>query len=467
MEIENQQVQKKLRMKKRIIIGSIIFLCTLLVVYLSMALYFVKHFYFGSAINEISVSGKTVEDIESEMLSGSETYILKLEERDKVNEEIKGNEINFKYDMGEKIQDLKNNQSAFGWIYGIFKTSDYKIDKEISYDKIELKKIFNNLDCLNNNIVEPQNAKIEYKDNKYVIEKEVPGNKVNTEILYSNIIEAINNEKAVINLEEIKCYEKPKYSSESKEVVDGQNTLNKYIGVSITYTLGGEKEVFSGKAIHDCLTVGENFEVGIDENKVKEYVNGLSIKYDTLGSTRSFATSLGTTVNVGGGSYGWLIDYDKETQGLISAIKEGKSVERQPIYAQSAMVSGGNDIGNTYVEINLTKQHMWFYKDGVLMVDGPVVTGNADSEHATPSGIYSLNYKEKDAILRGPGYAAPVSYWMPFNGGIGIHDATWRSQFGGEIYIGDGSHGCINAPYNVASIIFENISPGNPIVCYY
>lgn len=56
---------------------------------------------------------------------------------------------------------------------------------------------------------------------------------------------------------------------------------------------------------------------------------------------------------------------------------------------------------------------------------------------------------------------------MPFNGGIGIHDAIWRSQFGGNIYKTNGSHGCVNAPPYLAQKIFENIEPGTPIVCYY
>jgi lipoprotein-anchoring transpeptidase ErfK/SrfK len=56
---------------------------------------------------------------------------------------------------------------------------------------------------------------------------------------------------------------------------------------------------------------------------------------------------------------------------------------------------------------------------------------------------------------------------MPFNGGIGIHDATWRRKFGGDIYKRDGSHGCINCPLSLAKTIYENIDVGTPIICYY
>ena len=67
----------------------------------------------------------------------------------------------------------------------------------------------------------------------------------------------------------------------------------------------------------------------------------------------------------------------------------------------------------------------------------------------------------------GSDYASPVTYWMPFNGGIGMHDATWRSTFGGKIYLNAGSHGCVNMPYQKAGSVYNNVSAGYPIVVHY
>ncbi len=134
---------------------------------------------------------------------------------------------------------------------------------------------------------------------------------------------------------------------------------------------------------------------------------------------------------------------------------------------QKAASTGKNDIGNTYVEIDLSRQHLWFYKAGRLITEGDIVSGNVNNDCATPAGIYSLVYKQKDTVLKGQGYASPVNFWMPFNGGIGIHDASWRYNFGGDIYTTNGSHGCINAPYDLANKIFNNIEPGTPVVCYH
>ena len=69
-------------------------------------------------------------------------------------------------------------------------------------------------------------------------------------------------------------------------------------------------------------------------------------------------------------------------------------------------------------------------------------------------------------MLRGPGYASPVSYWMPFNGGVGLHDATWRGSFGGTIYKTNGSHGCVNIPLKAAKVVYENLTYTMPIIVW-
>lgn len=131
------------------------------------------------------------------------------------------------------------------------------------------------------------------------------------------------------------------------------------------------------------------------------------------------------------------------------------------------------DLGNSYVEIDLTRQKVWVYVNGNIEVETDCVTGCIDKGHETPTGIFTLTYKEKDKVLRGQKlengsyeYESPVSYWMPFNGGIGLHDATWRDTFGGNIYISNGSHGCINLPLDAAEKIYDIITSDMPIVVY-
>jgi len=118
------------------------------------------------------------------------------------------------------------------------------------------------------------------------------------------------------------------------------------------------------------------------------------------------------------------------------------------------------------VEINITRQYLWYYKGGKLIAQGHIVSGNPNRGNATSLGVYMLNYKETDTTIRGPGYEADVTYWMPFNGNIGIHDADWRYSFGGNIYKRNGTHGCVNVPLYLAKRIYENIEEGTPVICY-
>ncbi len=151
----------------------------------------------------------------------------------------------------------------------------------------------------------------------------------------------------------------------------------------------------------------------------------------------------------------------------MEIIRNGESTSREPAYLLEAESHDGPDYGNTYVEINLTAQHLFFYKDGELIVESDFVSGNPSRGNATPDGAYSLTYKERNATLKGENYRTPVSYWMPFNGNIGMHDSSWRSTFGASIYKTNGSHGCINLPPSVAETIFENIEQGIPVLCYH
>ena len=159
---------------------------------------------------------------------------------------------------------------------------------------------------------------------------------------------------------------------------------------------------------------------------------------------------------------------------MIANIQNAETVTREPQYARLAASHEGNDYGGSYVEIDLTNQHVWVYVNGQCVVETDCVTGNPQEGNGTPQGVYSIAYKQMNTTLRGPKlpdgtyeWESPVTYWMPFNGGIGLHDAPWRSAFGGNIYQGGGSHGCVNLPPSVAGTVYNNIQAGTPVVCHY
>lgn len=129
----------------------------------------------------------------------------------------------------------------------------------------------------------------------------------------------------------------------------------------------------------------------------------------------------------------------------------------------------GQSVGNTYIEVSIKEQRMWLYKNGEYVLDTYVVTGNDDGYHNTPTGVYSIFQKQSPALLVGAGYASPVDYWLAFtHSGCGIHDSSWRSsgEYGGTTYKGNGSHGCVNTPYNKVRTIYNNVGIGTKVVLY-
>lgn len=446
----------------------LVFISPLIVIYLSISLYFTNHFYYNSVINNIDISGDTIKEANNKISSEIEAYKLELHGRENLNDEIKGEDIQLNYNPNEELEKLRKSQNPFTWFLGLLNKNTNTTMEIISYNEDLLNKYIDNLTYFNpENIIEPKSATFECKNNKYNIVNEVVGTKINKEVLKKKIIESIRNGETILDLEESGCYENPKYTKDSPEIIATRDKLNSMIDFTVTYNIGNKQEVVDGDIVSDWINIGDELEIHIDEVKVKEYVYRLASKYNTFGGNRDFITTDGYKIKVNGGNYGWVINQPEEVKELINNLKENKSIEREPIYSQTAVSREENDIGNTYVEIDMTKQHLWFYKEGQLITEGDIVTGNASNNWSTPIGTYRLNYKERNATLIGEDYSSPVNFWLPFNNNIGIHDATWRNEFGGEIYLTNGSHGCVNAPYEVAEAIFNNIESGTPIICYY
>lgn len=146
-----------------------------------------------------------------------------------------------------------------------------------------------------------------------------------------------------------------------------------------------------------------------------------------------------------------------------STVIEGTSNKKSQKITDRAY---GDYVGSTYIEISIDQQHMWAYKNGSQIASTDVVTGNK-GDCDTPTGYYSVQNKSRGIYLSGPGYSSYVEYWMAFIGSsYGIHDASWRSEFGNPIYKGNGSHGCVNTPYNAVRTIYNNIGTGTPVIIY-
>lgn len=445
--------------------------------YYGTDLCFKSHFYYGTSINNLNVSGKSVEQVEELFKNNMTDYSIKLIGRNNLDEEIYGADIDLVYDENKnyEIDQIKAAQNNSSWVKSLFLHKENGISKEntytssiVSYSPEKLGEIIDKIEAFKDtNVSEPKSAYLKYNGKSFEIEKEDQGNKINKDKLLDEICSAISKGQDELDADKMDCYEKPKYISSSKEVLNAQSKLNQYKDFKLTYNLGGTSEEISGDKLLSLFECDDNYNYSLSQDKIYSYVNDLCTKYNTYGTSHKFTTTDGNSILINGGDYGYEIDKDKEIVQLNTDIEGKKAVSREPVYSKTALGDITNDIGNTYVEINMGKQHLWFYKDGELITEGDIVTGNVSHGTATPEGIYSLKYKERDSVLVGDNYRSPVSFWMPFNNNIGIHDASWRSVFGGKIYLTSGSHGCVNAPYGVAQAIYSNIEAGIPIVCYY
>ncbi len=463
-----EQVVKQMSHTKKILLGILgATLVALAIIYLFIALYYKNHFYFGTQINHIDYSGKTVAEAESDIASEIASYELFITGRKGVSDTIYATDINYHYVSDGQIQAFKEKQNPLKWPLSYFNEDTMEFTATCEYDGNLLKEAIRNLIFFQpENILEPEDAFIAINDEGYYIYPETPGTKLNFDQVLSILNAAVLETVTTVDLRDYDCYEKPEIFADNEKLIKGAKTLNKYTRLTINYDFGDRTEILDYSLLKDWVTIDENYEVTINKDKIKNYVNYLGYYYTTFASTREFIRHDGKTIKVKGGDYGWIINRSKEAEALYDIIKKGESVTREPIYSQIARSRNKNDIGLTYVEISLKKQHLWLYVDGEEIMNSDIVTGNISKKRGTPTGIYSITYKERDAVLNGEDYSSPVKYWMPFNHNIGCHDASWRREFGNDIYMRNGSHGCVNMPEENAQILFENIQKGTPVVVY-
>lgn len=466
--------KKKSRIWKKILIGFGCFVALCIFgVYIGGAVYFQDKFFFNTKINGMDVSKQTVEMVDNTIADNIHKYTITLLERGKKKEKITADQIGYHYVSGGEVQTFKDQQNPYTWPRALWENYRYKFESSTTYDKKKLSKTLQALDCMNEkNVVAPKDAFLKFGETTYEIEPEVEGNTVDYEKLAALVKDLIEHGEKKVSLEKNDCYVQPAVRQDNEPLNQLMNNLNQYCRTSITYVFGEKREVLDGKTIKDWVTYDEAGTVTFDEEQVRNYVNMLADRYDTYDRPREFKTNDGSMVTVKGGSYGWMVDQEQEIVDLTKLIQLGAVQERTPAFAQTAVSFENSDLGQDYIEIDLTRQHLWMYIGGQVAVSSDFVSGSmVKAGCATPGGTYTLYYKKSPDVLRsdkpGDSYATPVTYWMPFNGGIGLHDANWRGSFGGNIYQYNGSHGCINLPTDAARQIYEQIYKGFPIICYY
>ena len=472
----DEEIQEKKKKRNKILGWTLgVAAAVIVAVYFGGAYYFSSHFYFNTSINGTDFSTKTADEVEKYMIGQVDNYVLSIKKIDNSVEMINGDDIELEYQKSDELQKLIKKQNAFLWPKSLWDKSNIRANVGVEFNKDKLQEQINALECVKEeNQVAPVDAHPEFDGNEFVVKEEEYGSQLDRKVFDKKIVNFIEKFEDDLELQKEKCYVMPSYTKEDEIVAKACDTMNNYLPASITYVLGDNQEVVDKTLISQWVTTDENMQVTFHSEQIAEFVKGLAGKYNTRGTQRSFVSGNGNKVSVKGGSYGWVLDQKAETEYLENAIASGTVENREPVFKQKAASHGSVDWGNTFVEIDLTNQHLYLFVNGSVVVSGPVVTGKPSAGNATPQGVYSISYCQRNAVLRGPKqpdgkykWESPVSFWMPFNGGIGLHDANWQSSFGGNRYLTHGSHGCVNLQYSVAEKVFANVHAGTPVVCHY
>lgn len=449
-------------------------------VYYKGAMHYQTHFFPNTVINGIACGEMDAEEVAALLNGRIDGYRLTVTGRDystgesgALLGEIAPKEIDLVYaDMQNETERLMAEQSQWKWVSAYFGKKDfsYELNQGITYNSDKLKKLVLAWDAFQpENMRKTQDAYIsDYSSslNGYEVVPEMIGTEFTVDEALRKIEEALAAQKESFDMEAQGSYEDVAVKQEDKVLQDAVSAANTWLSAKIAYDWNGNNVRLDKELLTGWVSIVNN-EAVLDEKQIESFVKKQASQYDTYGKDRTFKTTHGVVLTLPSGYYGWKTDIDAETQELTNLIRQGSNVDREPIYSSVARQKGMSDIGDSYVEADMTHQHLYLYNKGQLVLETDFVSGNMSNDSATPQGVFGIAYKTTNVVLRGRDYESPVSYWMPYYGNYGMHDATWRDEFGGDIYLTDGSHGCLNLPLEKAGEIYQYMSKGFPVVCYF
>ncbi|WP_026506743.1 L,D-transpeptidase [Butyrivibrio sp. MC2013] len=418
---------------------------------------------------------------------------------------LTADELSGSGDYYPALERMLENQNIFTGIMGAWKASAYEIAADISVDREAIEESLLAQGFTDIEDSEPSSEFVNVIEDGWTLVDNSKSFPVKDKIL-DEITLAAARGKSEIDLGSISgCYADAEPTKAMKSMQATYDKIRALEDTGIIYDFGEDKQEIGAAFISECLVTEEtpasltdgeakgdglfiagdktiSFPDGaILENgfytdeeghlliscrKIYEELTAMCSGYNTYNEGHEFKTSDGRQIVVSCGTYGSRIDLDSEYDYLVDALTRGIKGEREPVYDSKAPIAGPSDITDTYVEISIENQHLYYYENGELILDTDVVTGNKARKRDTPTGAFYVYGKARNRYLKGPGYISFVKYWMPVYKGVGIHDASWRKEFGGDIYQTSGSHGCINLPTEMAAELYDLISVGTVVVIY-
>ena len=401
-------------------------------------------------------------------------YILTVRNLDGSQDHIEGSAVNLKYESMQWIKEALKGQNQFAWPISFFRKNEIVIEENVSYDEAAFADILKKMSGFKTTtMVEPQDAHVAMDETgNYVIFPEVLGTTIDVDTAKAQALECMLTGNDILNLEDYHIL--PKVYSSDEKLSERLHEWNEYMkSAGLTYIFWDTPEVLTREIINGLISEGKDG-LYVDEGKVMNMMSEWREKHDSLGRSFKFMTYDGIEVDIAsGGDYGYELNEEAVGEDIIEKLNAHDTGSYEVSYWRKPLYTTNNGLGGTYIEISIAEQHLWMYKDGELIIDTNVVTGmpTDEEDRITHKGCFSVDWHEEHVVLgtlETRGYEQLVDYWIAFNQSEGIHDAQWRedSEFIPQMYLYDGSHGCVNTPLSAMKVIFENVIDGEAVVIY-
>ena len=452
--------------------------------YGSKMFHYQNYFFNGTTINGVDCSDMTAKEAETKIKEQAANYTLNVKFKDNDTKSVSGKDIDYTYAGDGSVESVLKKQNSFLWFLGNGgKEKDSQVTMQYSQEKLDA--VIDGFDEFQSADGEnaPASAYITFQNNEFEIVDAVMGEGMDLTLAKQCIENALINADTEVDLEKAGVYDGTLVTADDETLNAQKDQLNELVRASITYSMpDGTTQILDGNTMKDWLAVDADGNYSKDENqwneRVKEYVANLAAAIDTDGKDHTFpATGIEGGVTISQEGYGWKVDQEQEIAKIAEEVDAHAADAREPQYAQREFAASteNNGFGKTYVEVDASRQHIWLYKDGNLVVDGDCVTGLMEQSSYTKPGIYTTAAKESQKKLHGElqadgsySWERDVDSWIPFNGEIGFYDASWRSSFGGNLYLTAGSTtGSVALPTAVAQALYDNVDDGTPVIIYY
>ena len=435
--------------------------------YVVGAAYFSSHFTPGTTVDGVDASLMTTSQLAEAIEQRAASYQQHITGPNGLDITIPGSDVSLTCDGAKTAKEALDRTSPAMWLPYILSPKHMLIDADVTVnDEALANSVGAAVAAFNESATPPTNSTAAYNAENGTFE--ATQESVGTAFDAGKVLE-----ESAVAVRELR-----------DEVTVGDQQLAQPTVANTDETLNASIERANTILAHEINVVCDDQTIAtIDRNTMASWMHFGDDNQLEISGIYDWVENNETVVDAGNAiddEHVWEIDVQATCDDIHRVMEQdlgdSAKVAREAIETKPPVTPGAKERGR-HIDINISTQFIRFYdSDGKVIWDSYCVTGGYDPQygdmHATPTGTYAIQAKQTNTKLIGadrngdsePDYESFVYFWMPFlNYDYGLHDATWRSDFGGEIRTWYGSHGCVNLPYEKAAELFELVNVGDTV----